>query len=100
MKAKDYAKLYEKVNAEKGEEEAIYQISNAFLNEIEFLIKSRNCQSDMAVMSVFKELDKKWKVLSIMVSINPEGFQLLVEGMLPKLFAALQKVGMWVNNEQ
>lgn len=60
MKAKEYI---EKYFDESDEKESLFKIVHALFVEVEVIAKKRNAQLNSALVSIFKEQDKKWEAV-------------------------------------
>lgn len=85
MKAKDYIKQLEAANYCHG---AISNVVLSLMDEACALIKSRNCQSNSAIISVLKEQDSKWQAMCRLTPrLKPEGFAIVFKAAMPELYA-------------
>lgn len=92
MKAKEYKQL---LDLEPDFDEALFTILDLFLKETELLIKKRNAQSNAAMISIFKEMDNKWKVLCKLDNrLKPGGYWVLIKGMMSEVYRYLKSLGV------
>lgn len=97
----------------------IEDIAKSFVDETADLIKSRSIERLSALASIVDEIDSKWKSLcrkleeykkahpeENIVSLNPEGYKILVEKVLPEVHKEYQrykmhtKIEMWKNKDK
>lgn len=91
MKAKEYA---EKLNADPTMS-TLAEIGTAFIREVSNLIEARGCKTDDAIISVFDELDLKWKAFakrSQHINIRSDGFTVLIKTEFPTMFDSWRKL--------
>jgi hypothetical protein len=77
MKAKDYAQKW--INEGKSRE-SLFAIMQGFFSEITDLVKKRNAIRSDAIISIYKEIDTKFRAFARVFpnEINPEGLRLLM----------------------
>lgn len=77
MKAKDYAEKW--INEGKTKE-SLFVIMQGFFSEITDLVKKRNAIRSDAIISIYKEIDNKFRAFARLFpnEINPEGLRLLL----------------------
>jgi hypothetical protein len=74
MKAKQYAQMYDPDKAR----ESLVEIAVAFDKETAELVKARGVKTDSAFKSVLMEMDLKWRALSKILPVNPEGYRIIM----------------------
>ena len=83
MKAKEYVDKY--YNAD-DRDMACVSIMEALFREVKAIADSRNAQSNMALISIFKEQDKKWAAIMRKVGLpQNELFIMFCTRQLPDL---------------
>lgn len=63
MKAKEYYKEFLSYEKNFGENRAFYHIAVSFAVELTDIAKKRNAHSDQALISILRELNKKWNAM-------------------------------------
>lgn len=92
MKAKEYKQI---LDSHAELDEGIIQIGLKFLEETDKLITSRNAQSNEAMIAIYKEMDNKWKAFCKLDNrLKPEGYWVLIEGMMPEVYRYLKSLGV------
>lgn len=88
MKAKEYADRY---IAEGKTKESLCKVWSDMFIEFQSIAEIRHAQSDEAALSIFRELDAKWRAFARLANdnINPMGFRLVVEMKIPELYSLL-----------
>ena len=81
MKAKEYA---QRIIDDNYSIEVIFQVIKDLHAEISELATSRHCQTESAFNSVFKEIDRKYRAICIIVNKDSNimvanGFQLILQ---------------------
>lgn len=99
MKVKEYIAQFEKLKRETPNEETEYYISYMailFVEETEQMIKTRNCQSNEAFDSVYKEVQAKWYAFVRAVELLGYGnaYSMAVRQCRPKLHELCVKRGV------
>jgi hypothetical protein len=64
MKAKEYLAKFEKDITEVDDRQATTNLINMFIGEIKDLIVMRHASSEEAMVSILRELNRKWNALS------------------------------------
>lgn len=88
MRAKEYAERY---IAEGKTKEALIKVWNDIFQEFQALIEIRHAQTNDAAISIFHELEGKWRAFARLANnnINPDGFRLVIEKKMPEIYAAI-----------
>ena len=99
MKAKEYLTKFEKDTLDFGDREAIENLLNGFLDEIQGLAKARNAQGNEALISIFLELNQKWNALcriDTQTRFKKDGFIRLVRNrtidVFPRILPHLDRI--------
>lgn len=84
MKAKEYADKF----MANPTIPVLTEICNSFINELSTMVVMRNIKTDDALISVFKELDDKWRAFSERTKgiVRRDGFRILVKEQYPKVY--------------
>lgn len=91
MKAKEYTARFN--NSENPMEE-LRKIGYDFIMETKELAKARHIESNSALISIFKELELKWVAFANSVEdVRLDGFSVLIEMKMPKLYTMLVDAG-------
>ena len=74
MKANDYIRIYrrERLAGTLDDLDILINLSRLVWSEAKTIIEKRKCRTDAAVLSVFKELDLKWKAICNRVPLSDE----------------------------
>lgn len=91
MKSKEQAHLY---LSSEDKEKALGEIAVDYCKEIVRLKEARNIKTDQALISVFDELDKKFRSFANIVNtklpytkpVKAHGFEMILESFSPKAF--------------
>ncbi len=95
MKAKEYAELY--LKSDNKNEKAV-EIVRMFAAEFDSLIRQRNITENQAVISLFKEVDKKYQVyVSIVNKKLPIRQPLLYHGFRHTMFRQFPELKQEIN---
>lgn len=69
-------------------EQTLFDIAQAFVDEVKELVEMRNAKSNEACVSILDEQDRKWKAFSRRIDgIEPDGFVGLIKLASPVLYA-------------
>jgi hypothetical protein len=85
MKAKDYADRY---LTEGKTKQALVNVWNDIFKEFQQLAEQRHVQTDQSALSIFLELDQKWRAFAQLANdnINPDGFRLIIQNKMPDVY--------------
>lgn len=91
MKAKEYVERYKKVTPEEKNKE-IVKIVYEMIFEFEAICKGRNVQKRSGALSVFLELEQKWKAIVRLLTgegLRDDGFRVIFSKKAPELARSL-----------
>lgn len=92
MKAKEYYEEFLGYEKEFGEKQAFYKIVISFALEVEDIVKKRNAKSDQALISILRELNKKWNaMMRFDLRFKRDGFIEFIKNDMPFIKDALEK---------
>lgn len=87
-KAIEYAEEYKLA---KDKDRAVYEVAVSMFREIGEIAKGRKTTSDQSLLSIFNEVNLKWKAFArrVGVGVNLDGFSLLIKKQMPDLHSAM-----------
>ena len=96
MKAKEYVKRYQKLVASGDQEITIWTVCNEMIKEIPVICKQRKAESNDAQLSVFKEIDQKYRAFARLLNdptVREDGLARVMRSRFPNLCMHLDMHG-------